>query len=138
MIKVLADKVLGFHNGDQDEKGNLIICRTKIGFCELPDWVAKSAYYKAAILDGSLRPFENSASSEEVLKDQEKLQALKDEIKALEEKRDLLNTSNEIIENASKTKSKDKSKDETKDLEEKGELIDPANEITGKDSETKK
>ena len=102
MIKVLSDKILGFHNGDLDKNGNLVIHKTKIGFCELPDWVEKTNYYKAAIIDGSLKPFQNSASSEEVLKEQEKLQALRDEIKALEEKKDLLNTPAEIIEKATK------------------------------------
>lgn len=104
MVKVLADKILGFHNGDLDKNGNLIIHKTKIGFCELPDWVKKDKYYKAAITDGSLKPFQNSASSEEILKEQEKLQAIRDEIKSLEEKRDLLKTPNEIIEKASKSK----------------------------------
>lgn len=102
-MKVLADKVLGFHNGDLDKQGNLVIHKTKIGFCELPDWVEKTNYYKAAILDGSLKPFQNSASSEQVLKDQEKAQALKDEIKALEEKRDLLNSASELVEKETKT-----------------------------------
>lgn len=107
MIKVLADKVLGFHNGDKDKSGSLIIHKTKIGFCELPDWVEKTNYFKAAIKDGSLKPFQNTASSEEVLKEQEKLQALRDEIKAAEEKRDLLNTANELIAKNTKTKSKE-------------------------------
>ncbi|WP_297428662.1 hypothetical protein [Clostridium sp.] len=107
MIKVLADKVLGFHNGDVDKNGNLIIHKTKIGFCELPDWVEKTDYYKAAIADGSLKPFQNSASSEEVLKEQERFQALRDEIKSLEEKKELLSTPEEIIENATKSKSKE-------------------------------
>jgi hypothetical protein len=116
MIKVLADKVLGFHNGDLDGNGNLIIHKTKLGFCELPDWVAKTDYYKLAIKDGSLRPFENSASSEDVLKEQEKLQALKDEIKSLEEKRDLLNTADELSKKAGvKTKAKDSSPNNTEE-----------------------
>jgi len=95
-MKVLADKVLGFHNGELDKQGNLEIHRTTIGFCELPDWVAKDNYFKLAKADGSIKPFQNSASSEQVLKDQEKAQALKDEIKSLEEKRDLLNSASEI------------------------------------------
>ena len=106
MIKVLADKVLGFHNGELDKNGNLVIHKTKIGFCELPDWVEETQYYKAAINDGSLKPFQNSASDEEVLKEQEKLQALRDEIKALEEKRDLLNTQKELDEKLKGTKTK--------------------------------
>lgn len=102
-IKVLADKVLGFRNGDKDPRGNLIVYKTKIGFCELPDWVEKNDYYNAAILDGSLKPFQNAASSEEVLKEQEKLEALRQEIKALEEKKELLSTTDEAITNATKT-----------------------------------
>ena len=109
MIKVLANKILGFTNGDKDKKGNLIVIKTKIGFCELPNWVEKTKYYKDACEDGSLRAFKSAASSEEVLKEQEKLQSIKDEIKALEEKRDLLNTPNQIIEKELKT-SKSKSK----------------------------
>ncbi|MCB2297791.1 hypothetical protein [Clostridium tagluense] len=112
MIKVLANKILGFTNGDKDKKGNLIVIKTKIGFCELPNWVEKTKYYDDACKDGSLRAFESATSSEEVLKEQEKLQLIKDEIKALEEKRDLLNTPNQIIDKALKTsKSKPKSKE---------------------------
>lgn len=113
MIKVLADKVLGFHNGDLDSKGNLIIVKTKIGFCELPDWVAETDYFKAATKDGSLRPFESANSSEAVLKEQEKLQALRDEIKALEEKRDLLNISGKG--RAGKNKGAEKTDEEPKE-----------------------
>lgn len=114
MIKVLANKILGFHNGELDKQGNLEIHRTAIGFCELPDWVAKTDYYKLAIADGSLKPFENSASSEQVLKDQEKLQAIKDEIKAAEEQRDILNTANELAAKTSKDAKTDKADDTKK------------------------
>ncbi|MBX4259740.1 hypothetical protein KTC96_24760 (plasmid) [Clostridium estertheticum] len=114
MLKVLANKILGFTNGDRDKKGNLIVIKTKIGFCELPNWVEETKYYDDACKDGSLRAFESAASSEEVLKEQEKLQLVKDEIKAAEEKRDLLNTTNQIIEKelkASNSKSKSKAKE---------------------------
>lgn len=94
MIKVLADKVLGFSNGDRDKNGALVIVKTKIGFCELPDWVTKDKYYELATKDGSLKPYNSSGESEDVLKAQEKLQALQDEIKALQEKRDLLSGDN--------------------------------------------
>lgn len=103
MIKVLADKVLGFHNGEKDSHGNLKVVKTKIGFCELPDWVEKNDFYKKAINDGSLKPFKNFGESEEVLKEQERLQALRDEIKALEEKKELLNTQEEIAKKASRS-----------------------------------
>jgi cell division protein FtsB len=64
--------------------------------------VGKTKFYKDAIKDGSLKPFENSATSEAVLKEQEKLQALREEIKALQEKKELLKTSEEIIAKAAK------------------------------------
>lgn len=89
-IKVLADKVLEFDRGELDGKGKLITVRTKIGFNELPDWVGKTDYYKAAAKEGSLKSFTSASQSEEVLKEQEKLAALKAEVAALEEKRDLL------------------------------------------------
>lgn len=115
-MKVLADKILGFHNGEVDNHGNLIIHKTKIGFCELPDWVEKTDYFKLAKKDGSIKPFENSASSEDVLKEQEKLQALRDEIKSLEEKRDLLNTADEITKKGEgKTKTKSTGPDSTEE-----------------------
>lgn len=90
-IKVLADKVLAFDRGEKNRDGILITIRTKIGFNELPDWVAETDYFKAAQADGSLKAFTSSADSETVLKEQERLAALKDEIKAAEEKLDLLN-----------------------------------------------
>jgi|GEM_PF-6565358 hypothetical protein len=89
-IKVLADKVLAFDRGELDRNGILVTVRTKIGFNELPDWVGQTDFFKAAQNDGSLKAFTSSADSEEVLKAQEKLAALKDEIKSLEEQRDLL------------------------------------------------
>lgn len=89
-IKVLADKVLAFDRGEHDRNGVLIQERTKIGFNTLPAWVEKTDLYKAAVADGSLKSFNSSADSEAVLKEQEKLAALRDEIKALEEKRDML------------------------------------------------
>lgn len=95
MIKVLADKCLAFDRGEKDKHGALIQSKTKIGFNELPDWVEHTAYFKAAVKEGSLKPFKSSTDSETVLKSQEKRQALLDEIKELEEKRDLLKTTAE-------------------------------------------
>jgi hypothetical protein len=95
-IKVLADKCLAFDRGEKDGQGKLVRAITKIGFNELPDWVEGTDYYKAAVNEGSLKPFGSSGESETVQKEQEKLQALKDEIKALEEKRDLLNSVAEV------------------------------------------
>jgi hypothetical protein len=79
MIKVLADKILAFDRGEKDSHGNLIRVKTKIGFCELPAWVAETDYFKAAVAEKSLKPFVSSGESEEVLKEQEKLAALKAE-----------------------------------------------------------
>ena len=90
MIKVLADKVLAFDRGEKDGDGQVVRVTTKIGFCELPDWVAETDYFKLATLDGSVKSFISSRDDEAVLKDQEKAAALKAEIAALEEQRDLL------------------------------------------------
>ena len=89
-IKVLADKVLAFDRGERDREGQLIRVKTKIGFCELPDWVEGTDYFKAATADGSLKAFTSTGESEAVLKEQEKLAALKAEVAAMEEKRDLM------------------------------------------------
>lgn len=92
MIKVLADRSLAFSNGERDRNGSLIHVKTKPGFCELPEWVEKHPYFQMAVKDGCIKPYKNTFDSEAVLKEQEKLQALRDEIKALEEKKELLNT----------------------------------------------
>lgn len=89
-IKVLADKVLAFDRGELNRDGQVVTERTKIGFCELSDWVAETDYFKAATADGSLKAFTSPGESEAVLKEQEKLAAIKAEIAALEEQRDLL------------------------------------------------
>ena len=105
MIKVLADKVLAFDRGERDRDGQLIRVKTNIGFCELPDWVEKTDYFQAAIKDGSLKAFTSPGESEAVLKEQEKLAAIKAEVAAMEEKRDLLGKSD------SKGKKSDQSKE---------------------------
>ena len=92
MLKLMANKVLAFTQGEKDAKGRLIKVKTKVGFCTLPDWVEQDDYYKLAISDGSITSFTSSADDENVLKAQERLAALKEEIKALEEKRELLAT----------------------------------------------
>lgn len=93
MIKVLADKVLAFDRGEKNRDGQVMTVRTSIGFCELPDWVAETDYFKAATADGSLKAFTSPGESEAVLKEQEKLAAIKAEIAALEEQRDILGAS---------------------------------------------
>lgn len=90
MIKVLADKVLAFDRGEKNGDGQVVSVKTNIGFCELPDWVAKTDYFKAATKDGSLKAFTSPSEPEAVLKEQEKLAAIRAEIAALEEKRDLM------------------------------------------------
>jgi len=89
-IKVLANKVLAFDQGEKNREGQVVSVKTNIGFCELPDWVAETDYFKAATLDGSLKAFTSPGEPEAVLKEQEKLAALKAEIAALEEQKDLL------------------------------------------------
>ncbi|TGE35881.1 hypothetical protein E4K67_22455 [Desulfosporosinus fructosivorans] len=93
-IKVLANKVLAFDRGEKDAKGNLKTVRTNIGFCELPDWAAETDYFKLATIDGSVKSFTSPGESEAVLKEQEKLAALKAEVAALEEKRDMMSVLN--------------------------------------------
>ena len=90
MIKVLADKVLAFDRGEKNGDGQVVSVKTNIGFCELPDWVAETDYFKAATKDGSLKAFTQPGEPEAVLKQQEKLAALKAEVAALEEQRDIL------------------------------------------------
>ena len=89
-IKILANKVLAFDRGERDKEGQLIKEKTKIGFCELPGWVAETDYFKLAVSDGSIKSFTSSSEDETVLKGQERLAAIKAEIAELEEKRDLL------------------------------------------------
>ena len=81
MIKVLANALLEFANGEEKVK-------TSIGFCTLPDWVAETQYYKTAVLYGQINPVEDSSpkAQEEMLKQQENIEALKAEAKALEER----------------------------------------------------
>lgn len=112
MIKVLANKVLAFDRGEKDKDGRLMTVTTKIGFCELPDWVGETDYFKAASADGSLKAFVSSADSEAVLKEQERLEAIRAEVAALEEKRDLLSaaatTDDPVVMAADKVKRNDK------------------------------
>ena len=81
MIKCLAEQVLSFKN--ENEKA-----ATKLGFCELPEWVSETEYFKMAIKQGLIRAFDgnNPKMAEETLKAAEKLAALNAEIKAAEEK----------------------------------------------------
>jgi len=82
MIKVLATKSLEFSNGSEKAK-------TVIGFCSLPNWVQKDPYFKAAVLEGSIKTFESTSDKalEDIKKDEEKAAALKAEIEELEAKK---------------------------------------------------
>ena len=88
MINCLANKILEFKNENEKAK-------TIIGFCQLPDWVQIDLYFKAAIMDGSIKTFQGSSNSvmENVLKLEEKAAKLRDETKVLEEQKELSNTS---------------------------------------------
>ena len=87
MIKVLADCCLEFDRGEKDGKGQLIVERTFIGFCELPDWVGKNDYFKMAVTAGKIKPFKAAAESGAVQKEAEKLAALKAQVAELEERK---------------------------------------------------
>ena len=117
MIKVLADKVLAFDRGEKNREGQLIKVKTNIGFCELPDWVAETDYFKAATADGSLKAFTSPGESEAVLKEQEKLAVLKAEVAAMEEKRDLLSVFTDIGGTSDVAELPDNETDETKKLD---------------------
>ena len=92
MIKFLSDRCLSFNRGERDAKGTLITADAKIGFNELPDWVAGDPYYEICVKHNLIKPFAESSKSEDTQKDMEAAQALREEIRALEEKRDMLKT----------------------------------------------
>ena len=63
-IKALASQTLAFSDGQTEVVAHL-------GFCELPDWVGDTDLFKAAVADGSLKPFGSSGESEAILKEVE-------------------------------------------------------------------
>lgn len=70
MINVLADKSLEFvHPEDKSLKA-----QTTIGFCSLPDWVEDTNFYRLALKDGCIKPFQGTSDKamEDVLKLKEK------------------------------------------------------------------
>lgn len=85
MIKLLANRVLEFHgpNGEKE--------KTKIGFCELPNWVGETPLYKLAVAGGEISVFDKG-EDENAVKLQENKTALLDEIKGLEEKLEQVKT----------------------------------------------
>jgi hypothetical protein len=68
MIKVLASKKLAFQSDSIGKDGFPVEVTTKVGFCELPDWVEKTDLFKAAVAEGSLKQFKDSNESEKVQK----------------------------------------------------------------------
>jgi hypothetical protein len=90
MLKIIANKTLAFDRGEKDREGRLLREKTKVGYCELPEWVADTTYFKAAVKDGSLKYFAYSSEGDSVQKEMEKLAKLKEEIRALEERKEAL------------------------------------------------
>ena len=82
MIRCLVNKSLEFSKGSEKAK-------TVVGFCQLPNWVVKDPFFKAAVKEGSVKPFEGTSDKiqEQILKDEEKATALKAEIAELETKK---------------------------------------------------
>ena len=85
MVRCLANAILQFHNPETGEKAT-----TKIGFNELPNWVGELPYFKAASKSWHLDVFDGSSDkmTEQLVKDEEKAAQLRDDIKALEEKKE--------------------------------------------------
>ena len=55
MLRVLADKVLKFDRGERNTKGELVVVKTQIGFCQLPEWVEGTDFFKLAVKDGCIK-----------------------------------------------------------------------------------
>jgi hypothetical protein len=88
-MKVFANKTLSFDRGEIDKHGQLIRVSTKVGFCALPDWVADHPYFKMAIADKSIQTYSGAGENEDVLKLNEKIQALEEENRRLKEENNL-------------------------------------------------
>jgi len=87
VIKVLSDKVFSFDQGERDDHGALIRVKTVIGFNDLPEWVGKTDLYKAAVKEGSIKPFEsNTVISKDVTDLQKQVQQLQAENEKLKQK----------------------------------------------------
>lgn len=89
MIKVLADKTFRFTNGLRDAKGHLISYTTKIGFCDLPDWVEGTDLYRDAVKENSLHPVTAGVKSEDTQKFSEEIADLKHQIEVLQQEKEL-------------------------------------------------
>ena len=79
MIRVLADKTLQFDRGEKTSDGRLIVEKTKIGFCSLPDWVGETEYYQLAVKEGSIKPI----SADTAVSDQQKIADLEKQVAEL-------------------------------------------------------
>jgi hypothetical protein len=108
-IKVLANKTLYFDRGEKDKHGQLVRVKTKVGdFCELPEWVGETDYFKAAIKDKSLQAFNSSSESGVNERLFEEKQALIDEIRQLKEDKDLMSGKQSAKKEEKEPKSKEK------------------------------
>jgi len=86
MIKVFSDKVFRFSNGERDAQGHLKSWTTKIGFCELPEWVTETLMWKLATKEKSLRLVSFGDNDESSVKMHEELESLRAENLALKQK----------------------------------------------------
>lgn len=90
MLKVLSNKVFSFSRGERDSRGHLLRNKTIIGFCDLPDWVADTDLYKMAVKEGSIQPVNAMSKSENYVKANEEIEALRAEIEDLKQQKLLL------------------------------------------------
>lgn len=86
MLKVFADKVFRFSRGERNSSGHLMSHTTKIGFCELPDWVEKTDLFQLALKDKAIRVVESASSDEQAVKEHEELLQLRAELAELKQK----------------------------------------------------
>lgn len=104
MIKVLSDRVLVFDRAEKTSNGKLVTEQTTIGFCSLPDWVAETDYYKAAVSSGILKVVSMDTS----VAGQEKIAALEKELAEMRLAQDKASTvlSPKDLKESPKTKTK--------------------------------
>ncbi|MFA6875725.1 MAG: hypothetical protein WCQ87_03730 [Parabacteroides sp.] len=103
MISVLSDRCLAFDRNEKDAHGVLQKVHVAIGFNELPDWVEKTDYFKAAKKDGIIHVASRN-HDEEAVKIMEENKKLKERIRELEEKKEVAEGQKEIIETIKKKK----------------------------------
>jgi len=108
MIKVFSDKIFRFSNGERDEQGHIKSWTTKIGFCELPDWVVDTLMWKLATKEKSLRVVNFGEKDEGLVKMHEELESLRAENLALKQKQELQEIMNPEKEKAPKQRGRTK------------------------------